>query len=272
MFERHSLFHCHYLSHSVQQNLESRLGLRESRFDITSLGQTGTKEVVATKPDCLKSLVSRTKNCTWTHRRDSSWWLIGSYVPFFEIKKLKMTRRRRKNKRNWAKWLKSWVLQRQAQGAFPVFYGFLFFTDWLTWTANQNTRSNGQKLTDYRAEQHIISASAQVNSNTTCISFFAAWYQTKLAQFLFFMTTKINFFFQYLEHMQHLGPRTLSDGLIIGQLGPICFISWSFVVVMSALYRIYSNHGYVTLLRLIICWIYTFCTFNVVQTPSLIVC
>lgn len=156
---------------------------------------------------------------------------------------------------------------------FPFLLLFLFFvTDWFSWTANQNTRSNGQKLADYRAEQHIVSASAQVNSNTTCISFFAAWYQTKLAQFLFFMTTKITFFFQYLEDMQHLGPQTFTDGLTIGQLGPICFISWSFVVVMSALYRIYSNHGYVTLLRFIICWIYTFCTFYVVQTPSLIVC
>lgn len=156
---------------------------------------------------------------------------------------------------------------------FPFLLLFLFFvTDWFSWTANQNTRSNGQKLADYRAEQHIVSASAQVNSNTTCISFFAAWYQTKLAQFLFFRTTKITFFFQYCEHMQHLGPRTLTDGPTIGQLGPDCFISWSFVVVILALYRIYSNHGYVTLLRLIICWIYTFCTFNVVQTPSLIVC
>lgn len=35
----------------------------------------------------------------------------------------------------------------------------------------------------------------RINSNTTCVSFFTAWYQTKLAQFLFFMTTKITFFF-----------------------------------------------------------------------------
>lgn len=271
MFERHSSFHCHYLNHSVQQNLESRLGLRESRFDITSLVQTGTKEVVATKPDCLKSLVSRTKNCTWTHRRDSSWWLIGSYVPFFETKRLKMTRRRRKIRRNWAKWLKSWVLQRLK----ALFLSFTVFCSSLIGLHEPPIRILAQMAKNLQttALNNIsFQHRCRINSNTTCVSFFAAWYQTKLAQFLFFRTTKMTFFFQYLEHMQHLGPRTLTDGPTIGQLGPICFISWSFVVVISTLYRIYSNHGYVTLLRFIICWIYTFCTFYVVQTPSLIVC
>lgn len=159
------------------------------------------------------------------------------------------------------------------QGAFPFFY--CFYSSSLIGLAEPPIRILTQMAKNLQTtglNNISFQHRCRINSNTTCVSFFAAWYQTKLAQFLFFMTTKITFFFQYLEDMQHLGPQTFTDGLTIGQLGPICFISWSFVVVMSALYRIYSNHGYVTLLRFIICWIYTFCTFYVVQTPSLIVC